>query len=212
MPLSPEPAPEVPFRLGVLGGSFNPIHFGHLLAAEDVRNQLRLDRMLFIPAFRPPHKRGPLVPYRHRLAMTRLATDGQQGLELCPIEGGRAGPSYTVDTLRELRAYYRNAVLYLAVGADQYRDVASWHRPEELTELAHIVVMSRPKVERPRLFSGHDRKRVLFRTVIPVGISAAAIRARLAKGRSVRYMLPVRVADYVRRHRLYRSQMTEIIT
>jgi nicotinate-nucleotide adenylyltransferase len=202
----------VPFRLGVLGGSFNPIHFGHLLAAEDVRNQLRLDRMLFIPAFRPPHKRGPLVPYRHRLAMTRLATDGQQGLELCPIEGGRAGPSYTVDTLRELRAYYRNAVLYLAVGADQYRDVASWHRPEELTELAHIVVMSRPKVERPRLFSGHDRKRVLFRTVIPVGISAAAIRARLAKGRSVRYMLPVRVADYVRRHRLYRSQMTEIIT
>jgi nicotinate-nucleotide adenylyltransferase len=202
----------VPVRLGVFGGSFNPFHFGHLLAASDVRQQLRLDRMLFIPAFRPPHKRGPLAPYRHRLAMTRLATAAQPGLELCPIEEGRAGPSYTADTLCELRALYRGAALYLGVGSDQYRDVASWHRPEELTGLARIVVMSRPGIERPALFPGHDPKRVLFCTVIPVGISAAAIRARLAKGRSVRYMLPVRVAEYVRRHRLYRRPMRKTTT
>jgi nicotinate-nucleotide adenylyltransferase len=202
----------VPVRLGVFGGSFNPVHFGHLLAVDDVRRQLRLDRVLFIPAFRPPHKRGLIAPYRHRLAMTRLATAGQPGFELCPVEEDRSGPSYTVDTLRELRSLYRGAAFYLVVGSDQYRDVASWHQPDQLTQFAQVVVMSRPEVERPPLFQGHDPKRVLFRTVIPVGISAAAIRARLAKGRSVRYMLPVRVAEYVKRHGLYRRPMKRIAT
>jgi nicotinate-nucleotide adenylyltransferase len=198
----------VPLRLGVFGGSFNPIHFGHLLAADDVRRQLRLDRMVFIPSCHPPHKRGPLTPYRLRLEMTQIAIDGEPGLEVCTIEGSRPGPSYTVDTLRGLQSLYPGATLYLIVGSDQYRDVASWHRPDLLTDIAHVVVMSRPDVERPPLFAGHDPKRVLFRSIIPVGISAAAIRARLAKGRSVRYMLPVSVAEYVTRHRLYRSPTT----
>jgi nicotinate-nucleotide adenylyltransferase len=198
----------VPLRLGVFGGSFNPIHFGHLLAADDTRSQLRLDRVLFIPAWRPPHKRGPLAPYRHRLAMTRLAIEGDPGFELCPIEESRPGPSYTVDTLRDLRSLYPGAALFLIVGSDQYRDVESWHEPEMLTKLARIVVMSRPGVDQPALFPGHRRERVLFRPIIPVGISAAAIRARLAKGCSVRYMLRVRVAGYVRRHRLYRRPIT----
>jgi nicotinate-nucleotide adenylyltransferase len=198
----------VPLRLGVFGGSFNPIHFGHLLAADDVRRQLRLDRMVFIPSCHPPHKRGPLTPYRLRLGMTRLAIDGKPGFELCPIEERRPGPSYTVDTLCELRSLFPGSGLYLVIGSDQYRDVASWDRPDLLTDIARVVVMSRPGVERPPLFPGHDPKRVLFRSIIPVGISAAAIRARLAKGRSVRYMLPVSVAEYVTRHRLYRSPTT----
>jgi nicotinate-nucleotide adenylyltransferase len=198
----------VPVRLGVFGGSFDPIHLGHLLAADDVRRQLRLNRVLFVPACRPPHKRGPLTSYRHRLEMTRLAIEGEPGFELCPIEESRPGPSYTVDTLRELQSLHCRASLYVIVGTDQYRDVASWHRPDLLTDLARVVVMSRPGVEQPALFPGHRPKRVLFRTIIPVGISAAAIRARLAKGRSVRYMLPVSVAEYVRRHRLYRSPTT----
>jgi nicotinate-nucleotide adenylyltransferase len=198
----------VPLRLGVFGGSFNPIHFGHLLAADDAKSQLRLDRVLFIPTWHPPHKQGPLAPYRHRLEMTRVAIKDEPGLELCPIEESRPGPSYTVDTLRELHSLYPGATLFLIIGSDQYRDVASWHQPDQLTGLARIVVMSRPGVERPPLFPGHDPKRVLFRSIIPVGISAAAIRARLAKGLSVRYMLPVRVAEYVRRHRLYRRSTT----
>jgi nicotinate-nucleotide adenylyltransferase len=198
----------VPLRLGLFGGSFNPIHFGHLLAADDVRSQLRLDRVLFIPTCHPPHKRGPLTPYRHRLEMTRLAIQDEPGFELCPIEESRPGLSYTVDTLRELHSLYPGAALYLIVGSDQYRDVGSWHRPDLLTGLARVVVMSRPGVDQPALFPGHSRGRVLFRSIIPVGISAAAIRARLAKGRSVRYMLSVRVAEYVRRHRLYRSPTT----
>ncbi len=193
----------MPPRLGVFGGSFDPIHLGHVLAADDVRRQLRLDRVLFIPACRPPHKRGPLAPCRHRLEMARRAIAGEPGFELCPVEESRPGPSYTVDTLGALQSLYPGAALYLIVGSDQYRDVASWHRPDLLTRLARVVVMSRPGVERPILFPGHDPKRVLFRSIIPVGISAAAVRARLAKGRSVRYMLPVRVSEYVKRHRLY---------
>ena len=198
----------MPLRVGVFGGSFDPIHLGHLLTADDIRRQLRLDRVLFIPACHPPHKRGPLTPYRHRLAMTRLAIENEPGFELCPIEESRPGPSYTVDTLIALRPLYPGAVVYLIVGSDQYRDVASWHRPDLLTRLAQVVVMSRPAVEQPLLFPGHDPRRVQFRSVIPAGISAAAIRARLAKGLSVRYMLPVSAAEYVRRHRLYRSPIT----
>ena len=195
-------------RLGVFGGSFNPIHLGHLLVADDVRRRLRLERMLFVPTCRPPHKRGPLTPYRHRLAMTRLAIAGEPGFELCPVEEGRPGPSYTVDTLGELKSMFPGAALYLVIGSDQYRDVSGWHRPQLLARLARVVVMSRPGVERPALFPGHDPRRVLFTPIIPVAISAAAVRARLAKGRSVRYMLPVRVARYVRRHRLYRRPTT----
>ena len=195
---------EVPLRLGVFGGSFNPVHLGHLLAADDVRRQLQLDRVLLVPACRPPHKRGPLAPYRHRLEMTRLAITGRPRLELCRIEEERSGPSFTVDTLAQLRSLYPGAALYLIVGADQYGEVSSWRQPELLTRLARVVVMSRPGAARPAPFPGHDRHRVLFRDVIPVAIAAAAIRARLAKGRSVRYMLPLKVGEYAKRHRLYR--------
>ena len=193
----------MPLRLGVFGGSFNPIHLGHLLAAGDVRRQLRLDRVLFVPTCRPPHKRGPLAAYRHRLEITRLAISGQPGFELCQVEEERPGPSYTVDTLAALGSRYPGAALYLIIGSDQYREVSSWHRPDLLTGLARVVVVSRPGTRRPAPFPGHDPKRVLFRSVIPVAIAAAAVRARLAKGHSVRYMLPVAVSEYLKRHRLY---------
>jgi len=173
-----------------------------------MRYQLRLDRILFVPAYHPPHKHGPLTAYRHRLSMTQLAIDSEPGFKLCAIEESRPGPSYTVDTLRELRSLHPGATLHLIVGSDQYRDVASWHQPGRLTNLARIVVMSRPGEERPPLFPGHDPKRVRFCPVIPVGISAAAIRARLAKNLSIRYMLPVVVAEYLRRHRLYPGPRT----
>lgn len=135
--------------------------------------------------------------------MVRVAIAGEAGFELCRIEEQRPGPSFTVDTLAGLRRLYPGARLYLIVGSDQYRDVSGWYQPELLARLARLVVVSRPGVARPALYPGHDPRRILFRSVIPVSISAAAIRARLAKGRSVRYMLPVKVNDHVRRHRLY---------
>jgi nicotinate-nucleotide adenylyltransferase len=192
----------------VFGGSFNPIHLGHLLVADDVRRKLRLDRILFVPAFRPPHKRGPMTAYRHRLAMTRLAVAGEAGFELCRIEERREGPSYTVDTLRELRRVYPAALLFLIVGSDQYQEMAKWHEPRALTQLSRIVVMLRAGSQRPSLFPGHARGRVRLVEVIRVAMSAAMVRERLAKGLSVRYMLPVKVSEYIARHRLYRCQET----
>jgi nicotinate-nucleotide adenylyltransferase len=169
---------------------------------------MRLDRILFVPVYHPPHKHGRMATYRHRLAMTRLAIQNQTEFELCRAEETRPGPSYTVDTLRELQSLHPEAMLYLILGSDQYRDVASWHQPGLLTDLAHIVVMSRPGERKPPHFPGHNPKRIRFCSIIPVSISAAAIRARLAKGHSIRYMLPVGVAKYVRRHRPYRSPST----
>jgi nicotinate-nucleotide adenylyltransferase len=190
-------------RLGVLGGSFNPVHLGHLLVAEDILRQLKLDRVLLIPSFAPPHKRGPLASFADRLAMTRLVVASDPRFEVSDIEERLPVPSYTVSTLAGLRRAGSKDSLYLIVGTDQYVEMERWHRPEMLTRLARVVVMSRPRTPRPRLFKRHSARRVLFRDVMPVAISAALVRSRLASGLSVRYMLPVAASDYIERHRLY---------
>lgn len=189
-------------RTGIFGGTFNPVHLGHLLVADDIRNRLSLDRILFIPAARPPHKRGPLAPFEHRLAMLNLALRDWPGFEVCTLEAQRPGLSYTVDTLRELHSTCRDS-LYLIVGYDQYREMAVWHEPKVLSRLARLIVVSRPGFDRPALFPGHEIRRVKFVETIAVDVSAAVIRSRLAQGRSVRYLLPVPVLAYAKRYRLY---------
>ena len=190
-------------KTGIFGGTFSPLHFGHLLAADDVRRRLKLDRVLFIPAYRPPHRRSGLVSYKHRRAMTRLGIKGWPGFELCTIEEQLPGPSWTTDTLDALHATLPGESLYLILGSDQYATLGSWHAPERLTRHARLVVMERPGTGKPRLFRGHDPGRVRFLPVIAVDISGAMIRARLAKGRPVQYMLPMSVARHLRQHRLY---------
>ncbi|MBN2536761.1 nicotinate (nicotinamide) nucleotide adenylyltransferase [candidate division WOR-3 bacterium] len=190
-------------RLGVLGGTFNPVHLGHLLVADDARRALGLDRVGLIPAFNPPLRRGRVAPYRHRLAMLRLALRGWDGLELLPLEESRPGPSYTVATLRDLRDRFPGARRWLLVGADQYRQMAGWHEPGRLTDHARIAVLTRPGIPLPPVFPGHDPRRVRFVEIIPVGLSGSLVRCRLARGRSVRYMLPGAVDRYVRRHGLF---------
>jgi nicotinate-nucleotide adenylyltransferase len=162
--------------------------------------------VLLVPNFHPPHKQQRLAPYRHRKKMTSLAIAADSGLALEPVEEGRPGPSYTVETLAGLKRLYPGATIFLIVGADQYADMRNWHRPSDLTRLAKVVVVSRPGSPRPRIFPGHAASRVLFRDVIGVQISAAAVRDRLAKGLSVRYMLPAPVVRYVLRRRLYSGQ------
>lgn len=193
-------------RSGILGGSFDPIHLGHLIVADDVLRRLALDRVVFVPAFRPPHKHGPLADYRHRLEMVRRATAFHPQFDVSAIEAGRPGPSFTVDTLAALRAADPADRLYFILGQDQYATMERWHRPERIPHLARLVVMSRPGTDRPALFPGHSPARVRFLDVIPVAVSAAAVRARLAKGESVGYILPTPVQDYLRRHRLYRNR------
>lgn len=190
-------------RTGVLGGSFDPIHLGHLIIAVAARTALGLDRVLLVPAGRPPHKPRPMTPFRHRLAMARLAVAGWPELGVSDIEGRRLGPSYTIDTLAALAR--PGDELWFLVGADQYRLVDRWHRPEELTRHARLAVLSRPGVPRPPLACAHSPRRVRFLDVPAVDVSSMLVRARLARGEPVEYILPVPVLAYVRRHRLYRK-------
>lgn len=194
-------------RVGVFGGSFNPIHLGHLLVAEDAFRQLRLDRLLFVPAAFPPHRSDILASFEDRLSMVRLSLAGFPAAESCDIEGRNLGPSYTVRTLELLQQQNPGASLYLMVGADQYASVGTWYKPDSLTRLAHVVVLSRPKVPPPSRFPNHAPQRVRFLDVVPVDISAATVRARLAAGRSIRCLVLSQVADYIRRRRLYRSRV-----
>jgi nicotinate-nucleotide adenylyltransferase len=191
-------------RLGLLGGAFDPFHLGHLLVADDVRRRLGLDEVLFVPTFSPPHRRAPAAAFRHRLAMARLGSAVLPGLGVLGIESRLPTPSYTVRTLAALRAARPGTRPWFILGADQYAAMCRWFRPGEVARLARLVVVSRPGEPRPRLWPGHSRSRVRFLDVVAVDIAGADIRARLASGRSVRYMLPTAVAAYAGRHRLYR--------
>lgn len=221
MPAGP---PREPARIGVLGGTFNPIHYGHLRSAEEIAEALDLQRVLFIPSAEPPHKpRRSLAPALHRLAMVRLAVAGNPRFRASPLELDRGGRSYSVDTLRHLRRRLGDdAELYFFLGLDAFREIHLWKEFTEIFSLADLVVTSRPPVlaaptpdllpvavrsqfcYRPRRGwihpSGH---KILFRSVTPLDISASDIRRRLRRRESIRYLVPPPVERYITRHHLY---------
>ncbi len=193
-------------RIGLFGGTFDPPHLGHLALAEWARARLGLERVVFMPAGSPPHKRGrPLTAAAHRLAMTRLAVRGNAAFAVSDLEARRRGPSFTVDTLRALRARHPGARFYLLMGADSLADFPTWREPEAIARLATLVVAARPLGARPR-----PRTRPAARVVMldnPVlAISSSALRARARAGRPLRYLVPDAVAAYIGRHRLYRGR------
>ena len=210
-------------NLGVFGGTFNPVHVAHLRVAEEVREALGLAKVLWIPSADPPHKRGSIAPARRRLEMVRLATASNPAFETLDLELSRPGPSYTVDTLAQLREIHPDARLWFLIGADALEEVHTWHRPERLFELASFAVFSRPGTpSRPlperlapdlaRLFragptrlehrEGHELREV---AVPQLDVSASDLRRRIARGASVRYLVPDPVIDYIEKHRLYRE-------
>jgi len=183
-------------RTGILGGSFDPIHHGHLILARAAREELGLDRVIFIPAHASPHKTGDFsTTGEERLAMVRLAIDGEDGFEFSDIELHRPPPSYTVDTLRQLRAAHPKDELVLLIGADQAAAFDTWREPGEICNLAQIAVLDRAGAAAP------DRWPVVRRLV---DISSTDIRARVAAGRSIRYLTPDSVCDYITTCSLYR--------
>ena len=129
-------------RIGVFGGVFDPPHLGHLLVADDVRQRLALGRVLFVPAFHPPHKAGPAAEYEDRLAMTRLAVADWPGFEVCTIEQRRDGPSYTVDTIAALRRILPRDSFYLIMGADQYGAMKRWHQLGVIIKEGDCLIIS----------------------------------------------------------------------
>ena len=212
--------------IGVLGGTFDPVHFGHLRLAEELAAALRLEEVRFVPSGTPPHRSAPQAAAEHRAAMTRLAVAGNTRFKVDEREARRAGPGYTFDTLTALRADAGGTrPLVLLVGADAFLEFATWHRWHELFGLAHVAVAHRPgfPVERwadrmpqplAREYSARLMQQPLAVHLSPAGgiavvaitaldISATAIRDMLRAGLSPRYLLPDLVLDYIRAHSLY---------
>jgi nicotinate-nucleotide adenylyltransferase len=191
-------------RIGLFGGTFDPVHLGHLRAAENAREALGLERVAFVPSAVPPHRSAPLSHAEDRLAMARLATASHPQFEVWDLELRREGPSYTVDTVAALVGERPCDSFVLLVGADTFPEMPSWREPERLFSLVEVAVAERPgapaaKAQRP--FPG-------ARTVHAVpgpslAISATAIRERVRLAQSVRYLVPDAVADYILSRRLY---------
>jgi nicotinate-nucleotide adenylyltransferase len=192
-------------RLGVFGGTFDPIHLGHLRAAENALEGLALDRVAFVPAAVPPHRAQPASSVLDRYAMTALATAGHPRLSVSDIELRREGPSYTVDTVAALRAESPEDEVYVIVGSDTFPEMSTWKEHERLFSLCTVAVVSRPG-ERPA--AGSDRgpgpSGVAHVEGPGLAISASAIRERVRQRRSVRYLVPDAVADYIAKRPLYR--------
>lgn len=207
--------------LGILGGTFDPIHYGHLRIALDVMQSLGLKEVRFIPLNEPSHREQPLSTPQQRLAMVEAAIEGQPGFRVDTRELKREGPSYTVDTLRSLREEVGDTPICLLLGTDAFLGLPDWHKPEEILALAHVVVMQRPGETEPhsarldKLMEGRHTdspadlestpgSRVLFQTVTQLEISATAIRQMIQKGDSPRFLLPDTVLDIIQDQGLYR--------
>lgn len=190
-------------RLGVFGGTFDPIHLGHLLVAEVARQILDLHRVLFVPARVPPHKGEGVASPEQRYRMTALACEPNPHFEVSDVEIRREGPSYTVDTVRVLRGQSPSgAEFFLMLGADSARDFGSWKDHESLLNDAKIVVLGRPGVGEDTVPSAFASRLTFLRTPL-LEISSSDIRRRVNSGASIRYMVTDAVNDYIRVERLY---------
>jgi nicotinate-nucleotide adenylyltransferase len=210
-------------RIALFGGSFNPIHLGHLRAAEEDREAMSLDLIYFVPAASPPHKPSiGLAPAEHRLQMVRLATKGNRYFMVSDVEVRRSGSSFTIDTVRHFRATMRaHAELYLIMGGDQFAELDTWKEADELTCLCNLIVHTRLSEKQPgaegslamfsrfgytksdKLYVHHSGHTLHFVRTTFFPISASVIRRKLAVGESIRYLVPSDVADYIERHALY---------
>jgi nicotinate-nucleotide adenylyltransferase len=209
-----------PAPIGVFGGTFDPVHYGHLRTAYEVLQALRLREVRFVPAGDPPHREPPRVDAARRLELVRAATADQPGFVVDDREVRRAGPSYTVLTLGELRAEMPAAPICLIVGMDAFRGLPTWHRWQELLELAHVVVAPRPGWDAPRegalgellvsrrvasVEALHERAagRIFVQSVTQLEISSSELRDLLAAGRDPRYLVPDTVRELLRRTDCY---------
>ena len=202
-------------RFGILGGTFDPVHYGHLAMAEEVYAALRLTRVLFVPAGQPPHKSEQQITLvRHRLAMLRLALVGNPHFALSLVDVQRSGPSYTVETLRLLHQEMgAEAEFYFVVGADSLKDLPDWYDPEGILAQATLVALLRPgypEFDREQLARLEKRLPALKRRLITLDnlrldISSTDLRQRVAEGRPIAYQMPESVEAYIHRHHLYRG-------
>ncbi|HEX8977882.1 MAG TPA: nicotinate-nucleotide adenylyltransferase [Solirubrobacteraceae bacterium] len=198
-------------RIGILGGTFNPPHLGHLVCAQEAHRELALDRVLFIPARIPPHKPVEHEPgSRHRLELCRLAAGDDQRFAVSDLELRREGPSYTVDTLEELSSHESKPELFLIVGGDIAVGLPRWRDPERVLSLATLAIAKRQGTARAAVqdslstLRGGERSR--FFAMPRIGVSSTMIRRRVRGRQPIRYLVPDPVANYIQQHNLYAEE------
>ena len=212
-------------RLGILGGTFDPIHLGHLRVAEEVGESLDLEKVYLIPAATPPHKdRNPITPFHHRLSMIQLATKDSPALEAFGLEGRRQGLSYSIDTLREFHRIFTSQLdLFFILGTDAFLEIKTWEEYRRLFDYANFVVIKRPGVESDELgpflyslqvgFNKGDQRNtfanssgniLVYREVTFMDISSTKIREMIAAGKSIRFLVPESVRRYIVEEGLYK--------
>lgn len=190
-------------RIGILGGAFDPIHYGHLLLASEAAYQLKLDQTLFVPTFISAHQHKDIhTPFADRYAMVAAALTDVKSFIVSDIESGLSGRSYTVNTLKELKKHYRKGEFFFLIGADNLEQLGTWHKPEELTKLATLAVGSRPGYS-PDL---PDLPNVVTFDMPLLEISASDIRRRVERGIPISYMVPQVVEKYIKKRGLYRGR------
>ena len=200
-------------RYGILGGTFDPIHIGHLIAAQSSQDALNLDRVLFLPSAHPPHKKETSIsPYEIRRKMVELAIQGNPIFEISDLESQRSDPSYTIRTLEDLRSVYPREEfdLFLLIGGDSLVEFSTWRDPEAIFAQITVTVFARPGYDEssaPNVF----RENAKWVTMPQIDISSSDIRKRIADERSIRYLVPNKVEEFIFSHGLYRIKTAQSI-
>jgi len=198
-------------RVGIMGGTFDPIHYGHLVAAEEARYEFGLEKVIFIPAGRPPHKPGRVItdPGR-RYAMTRLAVASNPCFQTSSLEVERPGPSYTIDTVLEVSLFHPEKELFFITGADAVLEILTWKSVAELLLLCRVISATRPGYRLEGLgdkladLPAQCQSSIIFMEVPALAISSTGIRKRVGDGRPIKYLLPEPVEDYIYKNNLYK--------
>ncbi|MDA0832328.1 MAG: nicotinate-nucleotide adenylyltransferase [Planctomycetota bacterium] len=206
-------------RLGIFGGTFDPIHVGHLVLAEQCREQCRLDEVWFVPAAAPPHKLdSAITPGKQRVEILELAVAGMPQFKISDIELKRTGLSFTVDTLGAVKAAHPHDELFLLIGADSLHDFPTWRDPDRIAELATIVAVNRGEPSSvdastsSALLGETISSRIQFVTMPGIAVSATDLRDRVAAGCSLRFLVPRAVEEYIVQHRLYQQADSEPVS
>lgn len=204
-----EVPPGVVRRVGVLGGTFDPVHIGHLILAEEARDQLGLEVVYFVPAGDPPHKRDRrLAPVTQRVRMAELAISGNDTFRVSRVDADRPGPHYTIDMVHIIQSQLPpNCELYFLMGFDSLAELPGWHKPSELIAACHLVALTRHDIELdwPQLEAALPgiRQRVTILDMPELEIASHQIQARIRSGRSIRYLVPESVCRYIEEEALY---------
>ncbi len=205
----------MPEKILLFGGTFDPVHNGHLIVARELAERCGFDRVTLVPTAQPPHKPPAVASAEHRLEMLKLATEDDPVFDICDIELNREGPSYTIDTLELLKkAYGNNVELSWLIGADMLRDFHKWHRAQDVLKVARLLIVSRPPWDRRlgEVFSELEKDfspelvNKLSQSIVQaplIAISSTQIRKRVMQGKSIRYLVPCKIRSYIKEKGLY---------